>query len=113
MTCIIACYQIVIGALAAPVSVVLSVAAHHVSSLPLVLCSLAAADIASGALPLFSSLACWATSSLISQSTAIPLAVCCCGSHRCNPFAAQYCDCQARKTRLSAATQNIFTETPY
>ena len=36
MTCIIACYQIFIGARSAPVSVMVAVAAHHVRYMPYV-----------------------------------------------------------------------------
>ena len=39
MTCIIACYQIFIGARAAPVSVMVSVAVHHVCSQNRFLCA--------------------------------------------------------------------------
>ena len=90
MTCIIACYQIFVGARSAPVSVMVAVAVHHVRYMPTyVYCAFnrAAADVGAGAVSLLGDLACTRLEALVAEASTIPLALRCGGSCSSNAAA--------------------------
>lgn len=96
MTCIIACYQIFLGARAAPASVMLAVAAHHVSSRVSSPCA-AAADFAAGAVSLFVNVPVERFEACFSEIAAFSLAVRGGGGCSSAASAAQPSDCKGHK----------------